>query len=74
MHCYCLSQFYRISFDIVNISFPDGQKYCGEWLKLYTLSNSLVYLVAFGISIVNMIVKSFMRGKFNNYNLYLVIS
>ncbi|CDW91797.1 UNKNOWN [Stylonychia lemnae] len=73
MHCYCLSQFYKISFDIVNIVFPDSKKYCGEWLKLYTLSNSLVYLVAFGISIVNMIVKSFMRYfgiSINNFPIF----
>ncbi len=62
MHCYCLSQFYLNSINVINIVFPDGKEYCNDWLKKYTLSNSFVYLVAIGITLINIIVKTILRA------------
>lgn len=47
----------------MNILFDNNQKYCSTWLEKYTLSNAFVYLVALGIAIVNVIVKTILRSK-----------
>jgi hypothetical protein len=46
---------------VINIEFSDREKYCSTWLEKYTLSNAFVYLVAAGIAIVNIAVKSILR-------------
>jgi hypothetical protein len=61
MHCFCLSQFININFEVMNIKFDDGQTYCKSWLEKYSLSNAFVYLVAAGIALINVIVKSILR-------------
>ncbi|CDW73927.1 UNKNOWN [Stylonychia lemnae] len=55
MHCYCLNQFYKINIGVKDIQFQDGKEYCNDWLKKYTLANSFVFIVAFGIAVINII-------------------
>jgi hypothetical protein len=45
------------------ISFENKETYCNTWLEKYSLSNAFVYLVALGIAIVNVIVKTILRSK-----------
>eukprot|EP00347_Sterkiella_histriomuscorum_P022647 403337690 len=55
MHCYCKSQLYKISLDILYIDFY-GHKYCKDWFELYTLRTGLVIFVVninLGINIKN---------------------
>ncbi len=68
MHCYCLNQFININFQIINIQFSDQKYYCKTWLEKYTLSNAFVYMVAAGIAILNVIVKTLLRCKCQSYD------
>eukprot|EP00347_Sterkiella_histriomuscorum_P010278 403376914 len=61
MHCYCLSQYTKITFLVGSITFSDGNQYCGQWLFYYTLSNSLIYLVALQISVINIVINKIIR-------------
>ena len=63
MHCYCLNQFVQINFNVMYILFDNKETYCSTWLEKYTLSNAFVYLVALGIPLVNVIVKTILRSK-----------
>jgi hypothetical protein len=42
----------------------DGELYCKTWLKNYTIVNSFVYIVSFGIMVINIILKAFLRSKY----------
>lgn len=63
MHCYCLNQFINIQFQVINIKFNDGQIHCKDWFEKYSLANAFVYMVAAGIAILNISVKSLLRCK-----------
>jgi len=51
----------------MNILFDNNERYCSTWLEKYTLSNAFVYLVALGIAIVNVIVKTILRSMFQSF-------
>ncbi len=68
MHCYCLNEFYRINLGVISIDFVDKEsghhyKFCNNWLQKYALANSFIYLVALGITGINMIVKFILKCK-----------
>ena len=63
MYCYCLSQFLNVNFQVITLRFSDGNNYCATWLEKYTLSNAFIYLVAAGIAVVNIAVKTLLRCK-----------
>lgn len=48
---------------MIYILFDNKESYCSTWLEKYTLSNAFVYLVALGIAIMNVIVKTILRSK-----------
>ena len=61
MHCYCLKRLYKVQLGILDEKFPNGEEYCQTWFEAYTLSNSLVYLIAFGITVLNIIAKTVVK-------------
>mmetsp|Transcript_16493 Transcript_16493/g.11841 ORF Transcript_16493/g.11841 Transcript_16493/m.11841 type:complete len:380 (+) Transcript_16493:1490-2629(+) len=61
MYCYCLEQFNLIGIAVDDIVFEDGQKYCLDWLSIYTLVNSFTYIISLGISTINVILKIILR-------------
>ncbi len=83
MHCYCLQQFIKSQFKIINLNFSQtidqsnyqqfrnltkeelgkGKFYCKDWFEMYSLANAFVYMVAAGIAILNISVKSLLRCK-----------
>jgi len=65
MHCYCLNQFININFQVITLKFSDGVTYCSTWLENYSIANAFVYLVAGGIAILNIAVKTILRCNFS---------
>ena len=67
MYCYCKEAFFTgladgiAGIDSLNFEFPDGKKYCQDWLPLYLLSNALVYAVPMIILLVNFFSKTILR-------------
>mmetsp|Transcript_22060 Transcript_22060/g.21240 ORF Transcript_22060/g.21240 Transcript_22060/m.21240 type:complete len:481 (+) Transcript_22060:2146-3588(+) len=61
MYCYCLEQFNLINIKVNDIVFDDGEKWCRDWLQIYTLVNSFTYIISLGISTVNVILKIILR-------------
>ena len=43
---------------VIDIVFSDGQLYCSEWLSHYVMANTVIVLVALGITAVNILAKT----------------
>ena len=46
MECYCYQQFKQKFFETADITFDNGKKLCADKIRSFTISSTLVYLIA----------------------------
>ena len=61
MFCYCLQQYNDMGTSVKDIVFTDGGTYCSSWYNDYMSTLALVYILAFTMQIINVIVKTILR-------------
>ena len=67
MYCYCQGLFWQAlnakesPYGALREPFSDGNTYCWDWFKDYSLSKTLLYTVPLSIVMVNFIAKTFLR-------------
>ena len=61
MYCYCVNQYRSKGFDITDITFPNGEKYCGDWLNEFIINTLITWGMVMVISFVNVALKTAMR-------------
>ena len=61
MFCYCLQQYNDMGTSVKDIVFTDNGTYCSSWYTDYMSTLALVYILAFTMQIINVIVKTILR-------------
>lgn len=61
MHCYCLDQYKEHNFDVKDIVFSNGKKYCSDWLYSYSVNNTLIWCMVLVMSMINVMLKVALR-------------
>ena len=59
MTCFCIQEWEKNTY--IDYTFPDGEMHCVTWFGMYTLTNSLIYLVPVGIGLANYIASVLLR-------------
>lgn len=61
MNCYCMQEYKDLGFDVKDIKFSNGEKYCDDWLFSYSVNNALIWCMVLVMSMINVMLKVAMR-------------
>ena len=66
MACYCFANFKSLGPQVAQVSFgSDGETPCQDWLTEYTMTRLILYAVSGSITMINFILKFFVRSTSN---------
>ena len=61
MNCYCSQEYKSMAFNVKNIVFSNGEKYCEDWLLNYSVNNALIWCMVIVMSMINVALKVGLR-------------
>jgi hypothetical protein len=61
MNCYCSQEYKTMAFNVKNIVFSNGEKYCEDWLLNYSVNNALIWCMVIVMSMINVALKVGLR-------------
>ena len=60
--CYCIQEFRTQLYGVASITFPNEETLCASWLEEFSLALTVIYGLALSITILNAILRVFLRG------------